>query len=69
VAWEQTCCQTGQTVGHLASAAAVVVGFLAGVAGTAGVWPGTVGEVAWPAVAAGVSLAGEEAWLVAPAGL
>jgi len=56
-------------VGHLASAAAVVEGFLAEVAGTAGVWPGTVGEVAWPAVAAGVSLAGEEVWLAAPAGL
>lgn len=69
MAWGQTCCQTGQTVGHLASAAAVVEGFLAEVAGTAGVWPGTAGEVAWPAVAAGVSLAGEEVWLAAPAGL
>jgi len=46
-----------------------VVGFLAEVAGTAEVCPGTVVEVAWPGVAAGASPAGEEVWLAAPAGL
>lgn len=46
-----------------------MVGFLAEVAGTAEVCPGTAVEEAWPGAAAGALLAGEEVWLAALAGL